>query len=58
MSSPDKQQAQQSNSKCELAHGALIDPNGQEIPITESMIQQACSELDKDATTNQQDTSR
>ncbi|MBD9654667.1 PA1571 family protein [Pseudomonas sp. WHRI 8822A] len=58
MSSPDKQQAQQSDSECELAHGALIDPNGREIPITESMIQQACSELDKDATASQHDASR
>lgn len=57
MSSTDKQQSPQSDTSCELAHGALIDPNGREIPITESMIQQACSELDKDATASQQDPS-
>lgn len=56
MSSIDKQQAPQSDTSCELAHGALIDPNGREIPITESMIQQACSELDKAAAASQQDT--
>ncbi|SHL81041.1 PA1571 family protein [Phytopseudomonas punonensis] len=55
MSSPDKQQVPQSNNECELAHGALIDPNGREIPITESMIQQACSELDKEVAANLQD---
>ena len=58
MSSTDKQQAPQSDTSCELAHGALIDPDGREIPITESMIQQACSELDKDATASQHDASR
>ena len=57
MSSPDKQQAPQPDSDCELAHGALIDPSGREIPITESMIQQACSEFDQAATASQQDAS-
>ncbi|MFZ3204644.1 MAG: PA1571 family protein [Pseudomonas sp.] len=36
--------------------GAIIDEQGQEIPITESMIQRACRELEKDpsaADTNQ-----
>ena len=28
--------------------GAIIDEQGQEIPITESMIQRACRELEKD----------
>jgi hypothetical protein len=27
--------------------GFVIDPQGREIPITEAMIQQACSELEK-----------
>ncbi|WP_171006387.1 PA1571 family protein [Pseudomonas sp. 2FG] len=27
--------------------GAIIDAQGREIPITEQMIQRACSELDK-----------
>ena len=55
MTSTDKQHAPQSDTSCELAHGALIDPNGREIPITESMIQQACSEFDKDAAASRQD---
>ena len=28
--------------------GAIIDEQGQEIPITESMIQRACRELEKE----------
>ncbi|WP_177431578.1 MULTISPECIES: PA1571 family protein [Pseudomonas] len=28
-------------------HGSIIDAQGREIPITEQMIQQACSELEK-----------
>jgi len=28
--------------------GAIIDEQGQEIPITENMIQRACRELEKD----------
>ncbi|WP_165495958.1 PA1571 family protein [Phytopseudomonas daroniae] len=47
MSSPDEQHANRSSAKSEIANGAVIDPSGREIPITESMIQQACSELDK-----------
>jgi hypothetical protein len=30
------------------AGGAIIDEQGQEIPITENMIQRACQELEKD----------
>ncbi|WP_300655763.1 PA1571 family protein [Pseudomonas sp.] len=30
--------------------GAIIDEQGQEIPITENMIQRACQELEKDLT--------
>jgi hypothetical protein len=31
-------------------HGAaLIDDDGHEIPITEGMVQEACSDLDKEA---------
>ncbi|MNJ78397.1 hypothetical protein D3C77_761420 [compost metagenome] len=29
------------------AFGAIIDESGREVPITESMIQQACRELDE-----------
>lgn len=47
MNSPDQQRANQSGGQSEIANGAVIDPNGREIPITESMIQQACNELDK-----------
>ncbi|MCW2291897.1 MULTISPECIES: PA1571 family protein [Pseudomonas] len=47
MSSPDEQHANQASAESETTHGAVIDPRGREIPITESMIQQACSELDK-----------
>ncbi|WP_177323629.1 PA1571 family protein [Pseudomonas sp. URMO17WK12:I4] len=57
MSSTDKQQSPQSDTSCELAHGALIDPNGREIPITESMIQQACNELDKGTAAERKDPS-
>jgi hypothetical protein len=32
------------------AGGAIIDEQGQEIPITENMIQRACQELEKDLT--------
>lgn len=32
------------------AGGAIIDEQGQEIPITENMIQRACEELEKDLT--------
>lgn len=46
MSSPEEQHATDS-AQLETNHGAVIDPRGREIPITESMIQQACSELDK-----------
>ena len=28
-------------------HGAIIDAEGREIPITEQMIQQACHELEQ-----------
>ncbi|TBU86201.1 PA1571 family protein [Phytopseudomonas dryadis] len=31
----------------ELLNGAVIDPDGREIPITEHMIQDACDKLDK-----------
>lgn len=47
MSSPDEQYANQASAQSETNHGAVIDPRGREIPITESMIQQACNELDK-----------
>lgn len=30
-----------------VACGAIIDESGREVPITESMIQQACRELDE-----------
>jgi 2-hydroxychromene-2-carboxylate isomerase len=30
-----------------VAFGAVIDELGREVPITESMIQQACRELDE-----------
>ncbi|MBU1330421.1 MAG: hypothetical protein KJ884_02125 [Gammaproteobacteria bacterium] len=29
--------------------GAIIDEQGREIPITEDMVQRACSELEQDA---------
>lgn len=32
-----------------LFHGAMIDAEGREIPITEQMIQQACHRLDGEA---------
>ncbi|SDG82880.1 hypothetical protein SAMN05216588_101100 [Pseudomonas flavescens] len=47
MSSPDEQHANRASAEPENTHGAVIDLRGREIPITESMIQQACSELDK-----------
>lgn len=31
--------------------GAIIDEQGQEIPITENMIQRACQELEKERVT-------
>ncbi|WP_372873970.1 PA1571 family protein, partial [Pseudomonas sp.] len=31
--------------------GAIIDEQGQEIPITENMIQRACQELEKELVT-------
>lgn len=53
MSRPDEQHANQPSSQSEIAIGAVIDPNGREIPITESMIQQACTELDKGLSSTQ-----
>lgn len=48
MSSPDQRATDQPNAETEIAHGAVIDPSGREIPITEGMIQNACSELEKE----------
>ncbi|TBV01494.1 PA1571 family protein [Phytopseudomonas dryadis] len=39
----------------ELLNGAVIDPDGREIPITEHMIQDACDKLDKDLGKPEQD---
>lgn len=52
MSTPEPQNA---TSNEQADHGALIDSDGREIPITENMIQQACSELDKQVVTPQRD---
>jgi len=43
------QQQQQPRSKASNlpVGGFVIDPQGREIPITEAMIQQACSALEK-----------
>lgn len=48
MSSPDQQTTDEPTAETEIAHGAVIDPSGREIPITEGMIQDACSELEKE----------
>lgn len=37
---------QRATAKPRLFHGAIIDAEGREIPITEDMIQQACSRLE------------
>lgn len=37
---------QRAAARSQLFHGAIIDAEGREIPITEDMIQQACSRLD------------
>ncbi len=46
-------QTEENQQEVDFHGAAVIDENGHEIPITEEMIQQACTELEEDEPENQ-----